>query len=266
MENTDLESQIEGARAYDSLFVPALFGQWASVLSQKLDLSSKLSVLDVACGTGILAREIFQSLEKSGRVVGLDPNLGMLAVAEEHESRIEWKQGVAESLPFDSNVFDMVLCQFGLMFFQDSQAAIKEFLRVLKPNGVLTLAVWDSIDNIPGYQTEYEIIKNIAGEDAAHAVAVPFNMGNKTNLQDLLVKAGATNVKVETHRGVARFPDISTMVNAELRGWLPIMGIQLAESVIQEILIEAESEMSKYTSIGKTVEFEITAHIATATN
>jgi len=266
MDNPKLESLKESARAYDSLFVPALFGQWADVTANASGVSPGQHVLDVACGTGVLTREMFQRVKKTGSVVGLDPNLGMLAVAAEHEENIHWEQGMAESLPYESAVFDSVVCQFGLMFFEDPALAIEEFLRVLKPTGTVTLAVWNLIESIPGYNTEHTLISKMAGPLAAAAVAAPFKMGNKNDLQDLLVQAGAGNVNIETHQGVARFPDIATMINAELRGWLPVMGINLKESVIQQILTEAEKEMSQFTGYENMLEFEIPAHIAVVTH
>ena len=139
------------AEIYEEFFVPALFKQWASRVADVAQISSGQHVLDVACGTGILAREIAELVGANGSVVGLDPNEGMLIVAKRKAPEIEWRQGYAEVLPFDSSSFDAVVCQFGLMFFENRCAALKEMIRVLQQGGHLAVAVWDSLVNIPGY-------------------------------------------------------------------------------------------------------------------
>lgn len=265
MDKLELEIQKEGARAYDALFVPALFGQWAEIVANASNVNAGDNALDVACGTGVLTRKISERVTPEGSVTGLDPNVGMLSVAAEYDSTIQWKEGVAESLPFESDIFDSVVCQFGLMFFDNPALSIQECMRVARPSGTLVFAVWDSIENIPGYRAEHSLISRLAGSDAAQAVAAPFNMGDINELNALLVSAGAANVAIETHRGIARFPDIATMVNAELRGWLPIMGVHLEETLIQTILAEAERELSEFRVDGNKMEFEITAHVAVVT-
>ena len=90
-------------------------------------------MLDVACGTGVLARAVADRVGAKGSVVGLDVNPGMLAVAERLAPSITWRQGRAESLPFEKEDFDAVLSQFALMFFEDQVAALEEMKRVLRP-------------------------------------------------------------------------------------------------------------------------------------
>ncbi|HEX9756314.1 MAG TPA: methyltransferase domain-containing protein [Nitrospiria bacterium] len=104
-------------------------------------------VLDVACGTGVLAREASLRVGSSGAVFGLDLNPGMLHIAERHAPSIKWRQGRAESLPFPDQSFDTVVSQFGLMFFTDRPQALREMFRVLTPGGHLGIAVWDSLDH-----------------------------------------------------------------------------------------------------------------------
>lgn len=264
MNESRLQSQIEGAKAYEALFVPALFGQWVAVVVDAARIRAGQRALDVACGTGILAREIVSRVGENGYVAGLDPNPGMLAVAKEHAPTVDLKQGVAESIPCPDNYFDAVLSQFGLMFFSDRRQSIREFLRVLKPAGCLSVAVLDSIDNIPGYSTELTLIEKVAGQSAGDAVRAPFALGDRKMLFDLFKDAGAISIEIVTHRGTARFPSIRTMVEAELRGWLPIMGVHLSEEQIAQILHEAERELAVYVASTGAVVFDVTAHVVTA--
>src|SRR5262245_6199314 len=92
-------------------------------------------VLDVACGTGVLARQAASRVGSEGSVAGVDPSPGMLAVAKRLAPAIAWRQGTAEALPFEDGSFDAVVSQFGMMFFADRGRAIREMLRVLIPGG-----------------------------------------------------------------------------------------------------------------------------------
>src|SRR5262249_16959773 len=108
-------------------------------------------VLDVACGTGVLARSAKSRVGPRGMVYGLDLNAGMLSVAAHSEPDISWVPGRAEALPMGDGTFDRVLCQFGLMFFADRGIAIREMARVLRPGGRVCVATWAGVAQSPGY-------------------------------------------------------------------------------------------------------------------
>lgn len=264
MSDSNLHPQIEAAKAYEALFVPALFGQWAPLLADESQVQLDQRILDVACGTGVLAREFVQRVGKNGYVAGLDPNAGMLSVASEIAPEVDWREGTAEAIPFPEDAFDIVSSQFGLMFFQDRPKAIQEMLRTVKPSGRVMVAVWDSIENIPGYAVEMSLIKRLAGKAGAEAVRAPFVLGNQHELHGLFESAGAGSVMIDTHSGKAHFPNIRTMVEAELRGWLPVMGVYLEDELIEQILQEAERELSEFTNSAGNVVFDVTAHLVSA--
>ena len=242
----NLADQIEGARAYEGLHVPALFEQWCPRVLDAAGVEVGQSVLDVACGTGVLAREATARVGPAGRVAGVDPGAGMLAVAGELAPNVEWQEGTAESLPFRDQSFDAVVSQFGLMFFSDRTKALSEMVRVLKPGGRLAVAVWDSLDNSDAYPIAVKLLERLAGDDAANALRAPFVLGDKDALVALFEDSGVESVGIETVIGEARFPSIKTMVEADLRGWLPVMGVFLNEDQIQSILEEAETALAEY--------------------
>nr|MBS0019851.1 class I SAM-dependent methyltransferase [Gammaproteobacteria bacterium] len=263
MTDSTLQAQIEAANAYEALFVPALFGQWAPKVADAAGIQPGQRVLDVACGTGVLAREIASRAGSTGHVAGLDPSPGMLEVAKQLTLGVEWREGVAESLPLADQAFDAVVSQFGLMFFTDRRQAVREMLRVLAPGGRLAVAVWDSLENIPAYAAEVTLLERVAGRPAADALRAPFVLGDQHALEVLFRDAGVGSVEIATHRGTAQFPSIHSMVEADLRGWLPVMGVMLPEEQIKWILEEAEQALSPYVSEPAPTMFHLSAHIVT---
>src|SRR5262245_51467780 len=115
----------DAAEVYEAFFVPALFGAWAPRVADAAQLAAGQKVLDVACGTGVLAREAARRVLPGGAVTGLDRNDGMLAVARRAAPDIDWRLGKAEALPLADGAMDSVVSQFGLMFFEDRRAALR---------------------------------------------------------------------------------------------------------------------------------------------
>ena len=255
------QALIDAANAYEALFVPALFGQWATKVADAAQIQPGQRVLDVACGTGVLAREISSRTGSIGAVTGIDPSPGMIAVAKQLAPAIEWREGVAESLPFPDRSFDVVVTQFGLMFFTDRRQALREMLRVLAPGGRLVVAVWDSLETMPAYADEVALLERTAGRQAADALRAPFVLGNRKQLVTLFSEAGVTSTEITTHSGTAQFPGIRTMVEADLRGWLPVVGVVLTENQIHRILDEAEEALSLYATTDGRAAFKLSAHL-----
>jgi ubiquinone/menaquinone biosynthesis C-methylase UbiE len=264
--STASQEQIAAAMAYEDFFVKGLFKEWTIRVMDAAQIRSGHWVLDVGCGTGVLARDAAMRVGPTGFVAGLDPSPGMLAVAKQLTPTVEWWQGSAESLPFPNQSFDVAVSQFGLMFFSERQLAIREMLRVLKPQGQLAVAVWDSIDRIPAYAVEMALLERVAGKRAANALRAPFVLGDRQELATLFERAGTASVEITTQPGTARFPSIRMMVEADLRGWLPVMDVVLPEEQIRRILEEAEGDLKSYLNSDGRVVFESSAHIVTGTN
>ena len=157
------------------------------------------------------------------------------------------------------------MSQFGLMFFVDRIAALREMKRVLAPGGRIVVAVWESLERSEAYPSEVELLERLAGSEAADALRAPFVLGDSAELEKLFRNAGVESVDVSTQCGTARFPSVRTMVEADLRGWLSEMGVFLPEKQIQRILEEAERVLSEYVTASGTVEFDSPGHIVTGT-
>ena len=263
MNVSSLNQQIAAARAYESLHVPALFGEWADPVLDAAGVGRGHRVLDVACGTGILARTARKRVG-DGEVSGVDPSPGMLAVAHELDPGTSWWLGRAEELPFPDDIFDAVVCQFGMMFFSDRVQAVQEMVRVLRPGGRLAVAVWDALDRSPAYSRAVALLDREAGPRAADALRAPFVLGDASGLARVFREAGVPEPRIETRTGTARFPGIRPMMEADLRGWLPAMGVELPEDRIQVILAAAQRELGEFALPSGEMRFPAPGHIASA--
>lgn len=208
----------DAAEVYDAFFVPALFEQWTGVILDAAGVRPGNRVLDVGCGTGVLARAARERAGTEGHVSGIDPNAGMLAVAGRSEPDIEWHTGLAEQLPFPDASFDCAVSQFALMFFADAQGALGEMRRVTRPGGRVTLAVWDNLEHNVGYARLSALVEELFGPDAADAIRAPFRMGDARAL-DALAATALTEPSISRHAGVARFESVEAWLHTEIRGW-----------------------------------------------
>lgn len=264
MDENIPQELVEAGRGYESLFVPALFEQWTKHLIEGAGIREGSRVLDIACGTGILARNALSRTGPGGKVVGVDSAPGMIAAAKEIEPNIDWILCSAESLELDDETFDCVISQFGMMFFQDRQKSVEEMFRVLKPSGSLAIAVWNSVEQNPAYADIIAVLQEQVGTAAADALRQPYSLGNTDEVIDVLDNSGFIGIKVETRVEPARFPSSRHMVEAELRGWLPLFDIFLSEDEINDVLVESDRTLFKYANaLGEAI-FPTSAHVITA--
>jgi SAM-dependent methyltransferase len=190
--------------SYERYQVSSLFGPLAHRFLTTMDLQAGERVLDVACGTGIVARLAAPQLGATGRVTGVDLHPGMLAVATAHVpasgAPIDWRVGDAGSLPCAATSYDVVLCQQGLQFFADPAQALREMHRVLRPGGRLGLCVWTRIEHTPFNYAVYTAIARLLGPEAAARLLAPFALGDPTVLQTLITAAGFHDVVLQVER------------------------------------------------------------------
>jgi SAM-dependent methyltransferase len=254
---------LEQAKAYDDLFVPALFGQWAPQLVSCARVAEGQRVLDVACGTGVVARTAAHAVGPRGRVVGVDLNPAMLEVARAVRPDLEWFQGDAEALPFETGSFDAALCQSALFFFPDPGRAVREMARVVGAKGIVAIQTYASLGEQPAYGPFMDVVARHAGPEARVLLGTYWSQGDLGRLTELTATAGLAVLETRTSMGVARFPSTDAVVHTELRA-TPLAD-RLDSVAYDRILADAHKVLSRYTEPGGAVQVPIRATMIAAT-
>lgn len=189
----------DAAANYQRYFVPAIGAPVAGDLLDRADLQRGERVLDLACGTGVIARLAAERAGSTGSVTGVDINPGMLAVARSITSSgapIEWCEAPAEKLPLPDRHFHAVLCQYGLQFFSDRSAALREARRVLVTGGRVAVSVPGPVPNL--FAAIEDKPERLLGPEAAGFLQTVFSLHEETELEKLLLDAGFEQVQT-TH-------------------------------------------------------------------
>ena len=214
--------QLRGSAAelYERYLVPVVTRQWTVDLVARVGVRRGDRLLDVACGTGIVARVAARLVGREGRVSGLDLNREMLAVARSFRTvgglAIEWYEGSALALPFGEAEFGVVLCQFGLQFFPDPLAALREMRRVLAPTGRIGVSVFAEIERNPVAHALSEALDRKVGEGASAAKRSEHALGDGDLLRSLICDAGFARARVETAAITSRYPSVGDYVRFQL--------------------------------------------------
>ena len=198
------------AELYERYLVPAITRIWAADLVQRAGLQPGERVLDVACGTGVVARLAAEQVGAQGGVVGLDLNTAMLAVARglppPSGAMITWKEASALAMPFPDASFNVVLCQLGLQFFPVRPQALREMRRVLVPGGRVLLSVFGPIAHNPAPRALAEALERHLGPHASAIKRAEHDLDDPAELDDLVSGAGFAEVSIETTTQQISFP------------------------------------------------------------
>jgi ubiquinone/menaquinone biosynthesis C-methylase UbiE len=267
--NTQGQWQVAGSapETYERELVPAIFGPWAPIIIDLARPGQGDRVLDVACGTGIVARSAAECVGNTGLVVGVDLNLGMLKVAQTAWSKhshsgvpVQWKEASADKLPFPDASFDVVCCQLGLQFFADRAAALREMRRVLGADGRLALMVWRSIDESPGFAALAEALERHVGRAAGASMRAPFALSDGNELMGLVQSAGFNDVTVKGRTGTVRFRSIEDLVLSYITGWPLASQVSPVGAAYGLLTADLADPLGRYVTI-EGLAFPITAHL-----
>lgn len=251
---------------YEQFLVGPLFRPWAEITLDELKLHSGDRVLDIACGTGIVARLAKERLGDGGKVVGVDISPEMLAVARSKAPDIDWRAGNASALPCRAEEqFNFVICQQGLQFFPDKPSAVAQMRRALAKDGRLAVSTWRSDDEIPFFRK----LRRIAERRLGEIVDRRYSLGDAAVLEGLLRDAGFEDVRSGT---------ISRIIRFESDTWFPtgnamaLVGMSAAgkgmsekqrSEMVDTIVSESASLLQSYAD-GAGFAFELTTNLATA--
>lgn len=260
------------AQVYEQYFVPAMFVPWATILLRHAALEPGERVLDVACGTGVVARHAAPKVGETGKVVGLDMNPAMLGVARALQppqgARIEWQEGNAQALPFGDGSFDAVLCQHGLQFFPDRALAVREMRRVLAPGGRAVAIVLQGLDRHPVFQALMESVSRHFALPLA-ALATPFALSDADELRALFAGAGFDSVDVRPETTTVRFADpqrfvplAATSSAAAIPAFAQLEN-DARSALFDKVRAEVDPVIAQYRS-ADAVAFPMFAHVAIA--
>jgi ubiquinone/menaquinone biosynthesis C-methylase UbiE len=198
----DEHAQFAGSipAAYDRYLGPVLFQPYAEDLAARLHVPADGVVLELACGTGIVTRELRNRLPATVTLLATDLNEPMFRHAAAKFAKgeaVEWRQADACSLPFGDDEFDAVVCQFGIMFVPDKASAAREARRVLKPGGVFLFNVWDAMEHNDLGRIAHETIAGYFDKDPPTFYQVPFGYYDREEIRRVLADAGFQDVRID---------------------------------------------------------------------
>jgi ubiquinone/menaquinone biosynthesis C-methylase UbiE len=251
---------------YEQWLVGPLFRPWAEMTLDEVHAAPRDRMLDIGCGTGIVARVARERLGRAAYVVGIDISPDMLAVARKMAPDVDWREGNAGALPLqDGEQFDVVVCQQGLQFFPDKPAAAAEMRRALARGGRLAVATWRSDDEVPFFRE----LRRIAERHLGAIVDDRFSFGDAAQLESLLRDAGFDDVRSRTISRTIRFNNDPTLVRLNAMALVGIsaagkgMGDEERKRVVDVIVRESAPVLQSYTDESG-VAFELSTNLATA--
>lgn len=208
----------DAAEIYEAKFVPAIFAGWAPQLVEFAGVGVGDDLLDVACGTGIVARTARTVVGPGGSVVGVDLNESMLAVAGRVDPAVDWRHGDAAALPVADGAFDVVLCQMAFMFFPDPVAVLGEMRRAALPGGAVAALVPAALEAQPAYGPFVDLATEELGSRARPLLGAYWSCGDLDAFTTRFADAGLTDVVADTRTGPARFDSPEDFVATEING------------------------------------------------
>ena len=260
--------QVQGREAelYQRHLVPAVTALWAADLVERADLRAGDRVLDVACGTGVVARAARERVASDGSVTGLDINPAMLAVARAESPGVDFVQGSALSLPFDDASFDAVVCQLGLQFFPDRAKALAQMRRVLVDGGRLALSVYGPIEHNPGTLALAQALDRYLGTGASQTKRAEHVLSYSALVERLVDGAGFHDVTITTETKLVRFPSTAEWVEIQLTATplASLLAERLARRGMTDKITAAVQEFLWPYEVNGGLEFPQEAHVLLA--
>lgn len=244
------------AAIYDAYLVPAIFAAAADVLLTRATPKTGENVLDVACGTGVVARHAAARVGNQGSIYGIDIDPDMINIARQIPpptgAPIFWHEGDAHALPFSDRRFDLVLCQHGLQFFDRPAVALAEMKRVLVPDGRLAFSVFEAFSENGIYQTFDRFVLSHIG---LSLFSQSFGFGGLAHLNALLSSAGFRKFEVVRRKHFARFLSPEIFIRMTLLGTAAVdalvnLGTAERETLVAALMADMAATLEAHTVDG----------------
>jgi ubiquinone/menaquinone biosynthesis C-methylase UbiE len=252
---------------YDRYLVPLLFRPYAELLASRAASLSPRKVLETAAGTGVVTASLASALPQS-EIIATDLNQAMLDVATTRISapNVSFREADALALPFDDESFDLVVCQFGIMFYPDKVAGNAEAWRVLRDGGHYLLAIWNHLDRNPLSELAHETMGRLFPDNPPMFMKRgPFSYGDTGQIESDLKSAGFADIVIETVELMSRSPSAHDAASGLTYG--SPMGVELAEygdGALDRVFAEFSDGARRWEGPDG-FEAPMSAHIVTAT-
>ncbi|MEO5773831.1 MAG: methyltransferase domain-containing protein [Sphingomicrobium sp.] len=251
---------------YDSNLGPLLFEPYAQEVARRAALLSPKRILETAAGTGILTQALHRACPEA-EIVATDLNQAMLDVAAARISadKVSFRQADAQDLPFDDDIFDLVVCQFGIMFFPDKVRGNAEARRVLRDGGRYMLVIWDRLDRNPVSQLVHDSVARLYPNDPPGFLArTPFGYANPALIEHDLLAAGFSDIQFKTvplksYRTSPREAAVGLVLGCPLKA-----EIEERDPDGLGVAADAASHALEQLVKGETFDSDLSAHIVTA--
>jgi ubiquinone/menaquinone biosynthesis C-methylase UbiE len=246
----DKNAQFAGSipAAYDRYLGPIFFEPYAEDLVARLDVAPDSSLLELACGTGILTRKLRDRLPASVELIATDLNEPMFrnaAAKFRRDEAVEWKQADACALPFADHLFDAAVCQFGIMFVPDKGLCAREARRVWKPGGVFLFSVWGTLAENPIGRIAHETISSFFEKDPPTFYQVPFGYNDPDEIRRTLEGAGFRDIRIEVVTKMSVPTDAKDAANGLVLGNPISVAITERDASLLPVIVDAVAEALK---------------------
>lgn len=250
------------ADIFENVLVPSIFRPWGNEMLDRVPVSENDRVLDVGCGTGILARLVRERAGRRTPVQGLDPSALLLGKARSIAPEITWHEAGAEKMPLPDKSFDVLLCQQAFQFFGDRDAASREMHRVLAAGGRAAIATWRPIEECELFYGLDQAATTLFGPrpDRRHS----FGDGNA--IGEILSGAGFKNINAQVITRTEHVPDARTFVRLNLAATYPPINEMPAaerEAAIDAMMREGKETLERFAD-GKGLAHPMKANLVTA--
>ena len=208
----------DGPDIYEQYIVPAFSGAWAEDMVRRAKVEEGDRVLDVACGTGIVSRRVYEVMGSRVHLTGVDVNDSVLEkgrdICNRNSIPVNFYQGSAGALPFNDASIDVALCQQGLQYFSGRSESLVDIRRVLTPGGRAVFSVWRPLEYSPFYHTLHRALELYVSKTAAGMLAAAYSLGDPREVRALFTSAGFLKIDIRLVIKQMRCPNVDDFLAA----------------------------------------------------